>query len=74
MASNNFRVIVDLSNFFVDFRSRVKIYVDENIKTIQDIENKIVTLFAIDNFHLTSQNDYLPPSEDVRILQQDEVL
>lgn len=74
MESKNFRITVDLSNFFTDFKSRVKIFVNEDVQTIQDIENKLVSLFNIDKFYLTSNNDYLPPSEDIRILQSDEVI
>lgn len=74
MERNNFRIVVDLSSYFSDYRSRVKIFINENITTIKDIEDKLRALFEISAFHLTSGNDYLPPSEDVRLLQPDEVL
>ncbi|KAG5887927.1 hypothetical protein JTB14_003023 [Gonioctena quinquepunctata] len=72
--ARNFRVIVNLSNFFSDHRHRARVFVSENIQTIQDLQDKISRIFQIQSFHLTSQNEFLPPSEDVRILQNDELL
>lgn len=71
----NFRLIVNLSHFFSDHRHRVRIFVNKDIKTIQDLQNRITTVFNLTNFYLTSSsNEYLPPLEDVRILQNDETI
>lgn len=70
----NFSIIVDLSHFFNDHRSRVKIFIDQQVKTIKDLEAKLGRLFQIEEVHLTSDKNYLPALEDVRILQPGEVI
>ncbi|XP_074032892.1 uncharacterized protein [Leptinotarsa decemlineata] len=72
--SNNLRLTINLSNFFCDHRHRARIFVNENIETIQDLQNKISQIFGIDNFYLISQDEFLPPSENVGMLQNGEVL
>lgn len=74
MERENFRLTVDLSNFFNDYRRKVRIHIDEKIQTIKDIESKLSLLFELNRFYLTCENVYLPPSEDVRVLLQNEVL
>lgn len=72
--SKQFKLIIDLSNFFCDHRTVARIFVKKNFKTIEDIENHIKSIFEIDNFYLSTQNQFLPSCEDVRILDHNDVI
>ncbi|KAJ8927889.1 hypothetical protein NQ314_019633 [Rhamnusium bicolor] len=75
MSTNrNFRITINLSSFFHDHRNRARIFINDDIATINDLQDRIKKIFYIDNFHLTSQNEFLPPSEDVRILRNDDII
>lgn len=74
MPLEGFRISVNLSQFFSDHRNRIRLFIGRDMKKIEDIEIKIKNIFGIENVYLTSQNEYLPTSEDVRILQNDEVI
>lgn len=74
MAGLNFRVTVDLSSFFSDYRQRVRLFINEDIKTIKDVNCKLEEYFNINNFILMSGKDCLPPSEDIRLLLPDEII
>ncbi|XP_018570693.1 uncharacterized protein LOC108910548 [Anoplophora glabripennis] len=73
-AVKNFRVIINLCQWFNDHRHRARIFINDNIKTIGDLKKRIENIFQIRDFHLSSRNEYLPSSEDVRILQNDDVV
>ncbi|XP_044254207.1 coilin-like [Tribolium madens] len=68
------RVTLNLSMFFHDHRSLAKIFINKNMKFIKDVENHITNIFGIRNFFLKCENQYLPPVEDIQILNNDEVI
>ncbi|CAH1105808.1 unnamed protein product [Psylliodes chrysocephalus] len=74
MAQTNFTLLINLSNFFKDHRKIARIFIGDKITRIQDIQNKITIVFGIENFCLLSNNEYLPPSEDIRILRKDDIV
>ncbi|XP_072383091.1 uncharacterized protein [Diabrotica undecimpunctata] len=74
MAQNNFILVINLSEFFTDHRQRARIFINEKIKKVEDLQHKIANCFGIENFILTSSNEYLPPAEDVRIIRNDDVV
>lgn len=58
-----------LDNFFTDYRSLCYVYASRDMKTIQDLIDHIWRKFDIPStVYLTSNNVYLPPFEDIRIL------
>jgi len=73
----HFRLKVDLSRFFHDARQYCWIFVDgTRVQRIDQIEQHIAKLFSIlEPFHLLlNDTDYLPPTEDVRILEKNETI
>ncbi|XP_057672511.1 coilin [Diorhabda carinulata] len=74
MSGYKFAVVLNLSNFFSDHRHRARICVNDNIKTVGDLQDKITNVFSIENFILTSRNEYLPHTEDINILQSDDII
>lgn len=78
MASrSNFRVKVDLSNYYQDARRFSWIFVDSaNCWLISHIKQHIVNILGIQEpFNLLlNGNEYLPPTEDVRILKENEII
>ncbi|XP_031357380.1 uncharacterized protein LOC116181221 [Photinus pyralis] len=63
------RVKVHLDSFFTDYRSLCYVYANKNMKTIQDLIHHISSKFDVPStVYLTSNNIYLPPFEDIRIL------
>lgn len=68
----HFRISVDLSAFFYDHRRVARIFVKRNLKTISDLHNRISNIFQITNFYLTTEGHFLPVSEDIRILSNNE--
>ncbi|KAJ8924962.1 hypothetical protein NQ315_001127 [Exocentrus adspersus] len=73
-ARRNFRVIVNLSYFFHDHRANARLFINDTINTIKDLEERIKQIFKIKNFYLSSQTEYLPSTEDVGVLQQDDIV
>ncbi|EZA56304.1 hypothetical protein DMN91_009731 [Ooceraea biroi] len=72
-----FRLKVDLSRFFHDARQYCWIFVDgAKVQRIAHIEQHIAKLFGIQGlFHLLLNDiDYLPPTEDARILEKNETI
>lgn len=76
MASSSvfFPITVNLNDFFADYRSRCKVFINEKIKKISDLEQKIKKIFEISDFYLICDNSYLPSVEDVRVLKKDDVI
>jgi hypothetical protein len=68
------RITVNLGMFFHDHKSLVRIYVNKNLKCIQDVEKHISNIFNVHNFYLKSENHYLPPTEDVRVLNDGDIV
>ncbi|XP_011254359.1 uncharacterized protein LOC105250116 isoform X2 [Camponotus floridanus] len=72
-----FRLKIDLSKFFHDARQFCWIFVDgTKIQQIIHIQHHISKLFSItEPFHLLlNDTEYLPPTEDVRILRENETI
>ncbi|KRT79378.1 hypothetical protein AMK59_6761, partial [Oryctes borbonicus] len=72
--TRNFRIILHLTHFFQDHRCMCKIFVKKKMKCIADLENHIQGIFGLENFYLLSNGCFIPPTEDIRILQQDDVV
>lgn len=70
MCSEHFMVSLFLNNFFTDHRREARIFINNRIKTVRDLENHIQKIFGITEFYLTSRNQFLPSSEDIRILER----
>ena len=75
----NYRIKVDLSRYYDDVRRLSCIYIDTNrLKTIDAVKQHIVHTFDIrdtESFDLLlNGNEYLPPKENVRIVNQDDVI
>lgn len=66
--------MINLSMWFHDHRRRARIFINDDIQTIRDLEKHIEKIFKIKKILLTSRDEFLPPSEDIRILQQNDVL
>ncbi|XP_029162170.1 uncharacterized protein LOC114933760 [Nylanderia fulva] len=72
-----FRLKIDLSKFFHDARQCCWIFIDgAKIQNIIHIQQHISKLFSItEPFHLLLNNtEYLPPTEDIRILKENETI
>lgn len=69
-----FRIILQLGNFFQDHRREARIFITKRFNTIADLEEHITEVFSINNFYLTCQNHLLPCTEDIRVLQEDEAI
>ncbi|XP_011686965.1 PREDICTED: uncharacterized protein LOC105449430 [Wasmannia auropunctata] len=77
MKRSQFRLKVDLSNFFHDARRSCWIFVDgTKIQQVRHMKQHISKLFNIaEPFHLLlNDTEYLPPIEDVRILKENETI
>lgn len=70
----NFRITLQLSHFFQDHRSLCKVFVNSKMQCISDLQNHIQNIFNIKNFYFLSGGHYIPPSEDIRILQRDDII
>nr|CAI5864899.1 unnamed protein product [Callosobruchus analis] len=68
------RIAVNLSNFFADHRRQARICVNESIQTIGDLQNKISGIFDVHDFYLVCDNAFLPPSEDIQVLQNNDLV
>lgn len=60
--------------WFHDHRQRARIFINDDIQTVRDLEKRIEKIFKIKHVFLTSGSEFLPSSEDVRILQQNDVV
>lgn len=77
MKHPRFRLKIDLSEFFHDARQFCWIFVDgTKIQQIIHLQHHISKLFSItEPFHLVLNDiEYLPPTEDVRILKENEMI
>ncbi|XP_070161459.1 coilin [Polyergus mexicanus] len=77
MKHPHFRLKIDLSKFFHDARKFCWIFIDgTKIQQIFHIQQHISKLFSItEPFHLLlNDTEYLPPTEDVRILKENETI
>ncbi|XP_050465710.1 coilin [Cataglyphis hispanica] len=76
MKHPHFRLKIDLSKFFHDARQFCWIFIDGiKIQQIFHIQQHISKLFSItEPFHLLLNTEYLPPTEDVRILKENETI
>ncbi|XP_046830055.1 uncharacterized protein LOC124429176 [Vespa crabro] len=77
MARSDFRIKVDLSKYYHDIRRFCWIFVDgTKILQISDMKKHIKKLFNIrEPYHLCLNNtEYLPPSEDARIIKENETI
>ncbi|XP_006616353.1 coilin-like [Apis dorsata] len=77
MFQPNFRVKLDLSKFYNDARRFSWIFVDStNMFQISHLKQHITELLNINEpFHLLlNENEYLPPSENIRILKENEII
>ncbi|XP_063972322.1 uncharacterized protein LOC135160075 [Diachasmimorpha longicaudata] len=73
----NYRVKVDLAQFYEDVRKLSYVYVNEkNISHILHLHERIKQVFGITRpFYLSScEGVYLPMNEDVRIIQEEETI
>ncbi|XP_015183900.1 PREDICTED: uncharacterized protein LOC107070326 [Polistes dominula] len=77
MSRSNFRIKVDLSRYYQDIRQICWMFIDgTKILLISDLKKHINKLFNISEpYHLCLNNtEYLPPSEDARILKENETI
>ncbi|XP_012269844.2 uncharacterized protein LOC105694072 [Athalia rosae] len=77
MCRCNFRVKLDLSNFYNDVRRASWVYVNKDtISCICHLQKHIAKVFDIrKSFHLLlTSGEYLPPNEDARILNDNEMV
>lgn len=72
MCIKHFKIILHLNNFFSDHRREARIFINESIKTVGDLENHIQNTFGITGVYLTSHNQFLPSCEDIRLLERGE--
>lgn len=72
--SQNFRITLHLTHFFQDYRSISKIFVNSKMKCIADLENHVRQIFDLEKFYFISNGHFIPSTEDIRILQQDDVV
>lgn len=70
-----FRIKLCLYHYFIDYRKTCLLYIKKHIKTVEDLTNYISKHFNIDGeFYLTCNDFYLPCFEDIRVLNQDDVV
>lgn len=77
MFQPNFRVKLDLCKFYNDARRFSWIFIDStNMFKISHVKQHITGLLNIkEPFHLLlNENEYLPPSENIRILKENETI
>lgn len=77
MFQPNFRVKLDLCKFYNDARRFSWIFIDStNMFQINHLKQHITELLNIkEPFHLLlNENEYLPPSENIRILKENETI
>jgi len=70
--SKHFRINVDLSAYFFDHRRVARLFIKSNLKSIEDLKTRISEIFEISEFHLTTGGHFLPVSEDIRVLSNNE--
>ncbi|KAI4484283.1 hypothetical protein M0804_007739 [Polistes exclamans] len=77
MSRSNFRIKVDLSRYYQDIRQVCWMFIDgTKILSISDMKKHINKLFNISEpYHLClNDTEYLPPSEDARIVKENETI
>lgn len=72
----SFRIKVDLSDFFDDFRKESYIFVKQEFNEIKEIQEHISKIFGLSNCPLLITGDgvYLPPGESILILNQSDTI
>lgn len=68
------RICLNLSCFFNDHRQQSRIFINDDIETIKDLKKYIVSVFGIKKFYLLCENYYLPPANNIRVLNNDDVV
>lgn len=77
---SNYRKVIDLSKYFNDARKLSYVYINEkSMSHIVHLKERISNVFKIPGeFHLVTvvagTEIYLPPNEDIRIIEEDEVI
>ncbi|KAF7283740.1 hypothetical protein GWI33_022991 [Rhynchophorus ferrugineus] len=69
-----FPIIVDLSQFFYDHRRTARIFVNDSIRSVSDLQNRLTQIFSIRDFYLSTGGHFLPESEDIGVLQRNETV
>lgn len=69
-----FPIIVDLSQFFYDHRRTARIFINDSIKSVSDLQNRLTHIFSIQDFYLSTGGHFLPESEDIGVLQKNETV
>lgn len=68
------RITLHLEHFFSDHRSIARILISDKMKKIEDVENRVSSIFGISDFYLTSDDIYLPTAESVAVLNNNEIV
>ncbi|KAL1491345.1 hypothetical protein ABEB36_011954 [Hypothenemus hampei] len=68
------RINLDLKAYFTDHRAVARILVKREFNTIEDLKLRITEIFHITNFFLTSANCFLPDTEDIHVLKNEETI
>ncbi|XP_015598450.1 uncharacterized protein LOC107269280 [Cephus cinctus] len=77
MNRSSFTIVVDLTKYFTDARACSRVFVDETkVWYINHLKQHIINLFGIEEpFHLLiNKIEYLPPTEDIRIINGNDVV
>lgn len=71
-----FRVKVDLTKFFYDYRKDAYVYVeDEKWSTVKDLQDHISKMFKINkNIYLSSDDIFIPDFLSIKAIKSDDVL
>lgn len=74
--AENFRVRIDLSQFYNDERRMSYVYIDKDeITNVLHLQIRIQKIFGIIRpLYLVINNVFLPANEDIRVIKEDEVL
>lgn len=65
-----FGVKIDLSPFFDDERKLIFIMVESAWKLVEDLQNRVQTLFDVDLVRFTTSDDcFLHPNESIEIVK-----
>ncbi|KAH1028007.1 hypothetical protein HUJ05_001415, partial [Dendroctonus ponderosae] len=75
MGHKGFRIIVDLSAFYKDHRNVARIFIEtKKMSKIQDVKEHIASLFHITDFFLVATGHFLPDSENISVLNNEELV
>lgn len=73
--SDNFKILTDLTHFFLDHRSACYTFVNtKTVKNILDLKLHISKMLNISNFYLQFKEHYLPETEDIQLLKEGDVI